>query len=171
MRNESAMLGPFLDQLMALFDECYVVDHQSHDGSAQFIMARDDPRLHLFRLVSDGFPQSEVATHVAQEYFASSDADWLFFLDCDEFLPFSTGAELRGAIRRVTDGRPPGTILRLHGRNILPDRLDGSDIFAARFSSLPGLNAWAKVAAPRELFATIPGVTIGPGYQRIGGAD
>jgi hypothetical protein len=87
MRNERPILGPFMDQLHEFFDHSILLDHESTDGTLAYATEHAGPGIALYRLKSTGYPQSEVATRFLNRIMATTNADWVFFLDCDEFLP------------------------------------------------------------------------------------
>jgi hypothetical protein len=94
MKNESPILDPFLDQISAFFDSAIILDHGSTDDSRAKVSARFDSKIELFQLKASGYPQAEVASLFAHRIFDRDSPDFLFFLDCDEFLPFQDRREL-----------------------------------------------------------------------------
>jgi glycosyl transferase family 2/methyltransferase family protein len=100
VKNEQDIIEDFLDQALTLFDVTYLLDHQSRDGTWELCesVASQTPQLQLFRLDAESYPQSEVATWFCREIFAREQPDWIFFLDCDEFLPFNDPGDFRGAL-------------------------------------------------------------------------
>ena len=105
VKNKYDTIEDFLDQALELFDVVYLLDHESRDGTWELLesVASRTPRLRLFRLHAESYPQSEVATWFCGEIFVRERPDWLFFLDCDEFLPFNRAAELRAALAAERD--------------------------------------------------------------------
>lgn len=163
LRNEAPLLGPFLDQLDEFFDYSVLVDHESTDRSAELIAARGRPGWLRYTLTSSGYPQRELATHFLGHLFATTDADWLFFIDCDEFLPFATRGDL---VDRLAELAGDGVELaELKWRNLLPEELDAADIFRGRFWSRPGLAEFGKVIVSRALFERSPDLVIEQGYH------
>lgn len=140
-RNEAAILGPFLDQLTTFFDHAVLLNHGSTDGGPEMVAARGDDRLELLQLKAAGYPQSEVATGIAQRIFRTHAPDFLFFLDCDEFLPFADRAALESFLApyRDRDG------LTLRWQNVCPESLEGGDIFSGRFLRATAPSEYTKV--------------------------
>ena len=166
MRNERSILEPFLDQLVEFFDQVVILDHGSTDGSAQLVFERNDPRFSVHSLDSDGYPQSEVATRFARELLQFEGADWVFFLDCDEFLPFRDRSELELKLQSLQDA----DLVYLHWRNIVPTDLDGNDIFASPFLVLPQTSIFRKIALSRRGAEKFPQFVIQQGYHGVNGA-
>lgn len=164
LRNEAQILGPFMDQLYEFFDYQFLLNHESTDGSDVFIRKGLQSGAKLFHLKATGYPQSEVATYFTRKIFEETDADWLFFLDCDEFLPFSSRADLVHAIERK--GRTADA-LTLCWRNILPERLDGSDIFSGKFLALPDTSKFSKISISRRLYERVPDLVVNQGYHGV----
>jgi|GEM_PF-2069745 len=129
MQNESPILGPFLDQIDALFDQCVILDHQSADNSLSLVQKRDPSRYQIYFLKSSGYPQSEIATWFAHTLLLQGKTDFLFFLDCDEFLPFADRRELDDFLLKRTSS----DIITLHWLNIYPENFEGGDIFSNKF--------------------------------------
>ncbi len=164
-RNEASILGAFLDQLDEFFEHKILVNHESSDNSTEIVRARKSAGTELFHLKSSGYPQSQLATYFAHRVFEHSNADWLFFLDCDEFLPFRSRDEL---VRAILDKSPGHDLLSLHWRNLLPRRLDGEDIFSSGFLTLPTPSKFEKIILSRRLVERARNLIVQQGYH---GAD
>jgi len=146
-RNEAAMLAPFLDQIEAFFDHAVLLNHGSSDNGPAYVRSRSGAKIELFHLKAPGYPQSAVATWFAHQIMSRHDPDFIFFLDCDEFLSFSSRSELEGFL----SGKERFDALLLHWLNICPTSLDGGDIFAAPFWRAPTLSELAKIVVTRRL--------------------
>jgi len=133
-RNEAAILPPFLDQIEAFFDYTVLLNHGSSDDGPAYVRARSGAKIELFHLKAPGYPQSAVATFFAHQIMSRHEPDFLFFLDCNEFLPFSNRSELEGFL----SGKEKRFDTLLFGwLNICPTNLDGGNIFAAPFWRAP----------------------------------
>jgi predicted O-methyltransferase YrrM len=165
MKNEAAILGPFCDQLRTFFDYVLVADHGSVDGSADIIRSTV-PRADVFFLESTGYPQSEIATFATRHIFKNLQADFLFYLDCDEFLPFANRQALEEALRLHQ-----GDLLRLNWRNLCPRLLDGR-AFRGGFLARDSLSEFPKVVVSRSFFEAQSTFLISQGYHTVavGGA-
>lgn len=159
-RNEFSILGPFLDQVGEFFDTGVLVDHESTDRSVEFVKANLPADFSLLQLKARGYPQSEIATFCAKRLFAESDVDWVFFLDCDEFLPFANRAAL---VERLSG--LDADVVTLRWRNVVPDDLDGGNIFAGTFIESGTLSIYPKIAVSRRVFERDANAQISQGYH------
>ena len=146
-RNEAAILPPFLDQIEAFFDHAVLLNHGSSDNGPAYVHSRSGAKIELFHLKAAGYPQSAVATWFAHQIMNRHDPDFLFFLDYDEFLSFSSRSELEGFL----SGKQGFDSLLLHCLNICPTSLDGGNIFAAPFWRAPRLSGLGKIVVSRRL--------------------
>ena len=91
VKNEADILRCWMAHVLALFDELVIVDHGSEDGTAEFLQALStgNNRIRFLRLEEPSYIQSVTMTHVVRNCPEVSAADWVFFLDADEFLPFA----------------------------------------------------------------------------------
>jgi Methyltransferase domain/Glycosyl transferase family 2 len=164
IKNEASMLAPFCDQLNEFFDLSIIIDHHSSDNSIEIIEQRCD-RAVVFSLASTAYPQAELATFVMKSVFTYLDVNHLFFLDCDEYLPFASRQELIDAIVKAGGGG----LYRLHWRNISPKRFDGQQVFGGGFVAATSLSPFAKISVTRPLFERHPNLGISQGYHRAVG--
>ena len=165
MRNERSGLDPFLDQVLEFFDNIIIVDHSSTDSSKSVVKARNSDKIEIFDLVSAGYPQEQVATKFFKREMRMRHPDWMFFLDCDEFLPFRNRAEFETALRAQADS----DIVYMHWRNICPVDLNGVDIFAGQFKCLGEPAETKKIAVSGRLIDRFPMMRIYQGYHGVGG--
>lgn len=161
-RNEAAIMGPFLDQLATFFDHAVLLNHGSTDGGGDLVAARGDARFELLRLQAPGYPQAELATGFARRIFETAQPDFLFFLDCDEFLPFADRAALE-AFLAPYQGRD-GLSLRWH--HICPENLDSGNIFARPFLQAEAPSSYTKVVLGKAL-AGREGWSVSQGYHVV----
>ena len=148
-RNEAAILPPFLDQIEAFFDYTVLLNHGSSDDGPAYVRARSGAKIELFHLKAPGYPQSAVATFFAHQIMSRHEPDFLFFLDCNEFLPFSNRSELEGFL---SGKEKRFDTLLFRWLNICPTNLDGGNIFAAPFWRAPRFVVEAgKIVITRRL--------------------
>jgi Methyltransferase domain/Glycosyl transferase family 2 len=166
MRNERPILGPFTDQLGEFFDHVILVDHSSDDGSLETVRDKRDNRFHIFRLEAKGYPQSQIATKMTRVVFSETPADWLFFLDCDEFLPFDDRTQLEAGLQSAKSG-----LVYMNWRNIVPCDLSGGDIFSGRFKTLSRLSQYKKIAVSKDVVSRFPNLVIQQGYHGVTHAE
>lgn len=148
-RNEAAILPPFLDQIEAFFDYTVLLNHESSDDGPAYVRTRSGAKIELFHLKAPGYPQSAVATQFAHLIMNRQEPDFLFLLDCDEFLPFSNRSELEGFLsgkEKMFD------TLLFRWINICPTNLDGGNIFVTPFLHAPGFSPQLrKIVVTRRL--------------------
>lgn len=118
VKNEGDILRAFTQHVLALFDEVIIVDHGSEDGTAEFLnaLAERNQRVEVLHLSEPSYIQSVAMTHVIRDRPQIKAADWVFFLDADEFLPFSDRADFQAALLRFA-GCP---VLAMHWQNLIP---------------------------------------------------
>jgi hypothetical protein len=162
MKNESAILNPFLDQISTFFDHAIILDHCSMDASVDLVRTRKDCNIEIFKLKASGYPQSEVASYFGHYAFERVRPDFIFFLDCDEFLPFNDRDELIGFLADKTEY----DCVRFHWRNISPYVFDGSDIFSGgKFKVSKTMSSIPKIIVSHTLHKRDPGWLIEQGYH------
>lgn len=161
MKNEAAILRPFCNQLRTFFDYSFLVDHESTDISVEIARVAV-PHAELFHLESGGYPQSEVATFATRHIFENHDADFIFYLDCDEFLPFAD----RDALEQALYVHAGEDYLRLNWRNLCPNLLDGH-AFEGGFVACDTLSEFPKVIISRWFFEAQSSFLVSQGYHTI----
>ncbi|WP_181872406.1 class I SAM-dependent methyltransferase [Phyllobacterium bourgognense] len=163
MRNESPILEAFLDQAAEFFDALYLVDHSSSDNSVEIATHRKMDGLQLFNLISAGYPQSEIATFFARRVFENPGADYLFFLDCDEFLPFTNRSELEDFLVANSSY----DVIELPWLNICPESLNGGNIFGQPFTQAAHPSPILKVVLSRRAFDKSEQLKVYQGYHGV----
>ena len=161
-KNEAALMGPFLDQVCTFFDHVILLDHGSTDPGAAMVAERQDARLELLQLKASGYPQQQVATGLAERLLARDAPDFLFFLDCDEFLPFADRAELEAML----EGHRGAEAITIRWQNICPMSLDGGDIFRGGFAHRGTPSDIGKIILSGEM-AKRRGWVIPHGYHTV----
>ena len=162
MKDESPILNPFLDQISTFFDHAIILDHCSRDASVDLVNTRKNCNIEIFKLKASGYPQKEVASYFGHYTFEQVRPDFIFFLDCDEFLPFNDRNELIGFLADKTQY----DCVRFYWRNISPYAFDGSDIFSSRqFKSAKTISSIPKIIVSHTLHKRDPGWLIHQGYH------
>lgn len=92
VKNEKSIIETFAAHVLAMFDRVIFVDHQSTDGTSEYLksLAAKHPEVEYFLFNEAGYYQSEVMTWVVKNMVGSDYNGWVFFLDADEYLPFSS---------------------------------------------------------------------------------
>ncbi|MDR3532960.1 MAG: class I SAM-dependent methyltransferase [Rhodopila sp.] len=163
LRNESSILEPFLDQIDTFFDHATFLDHESTDDSVETVRDRGSSAIELHKLKAPGYPQAAVATLFARRILKQSEPDFLFLLDCDEFLPFSDRSELESFLR----GFKSFDALSLRWLNICPSRLDGGNIFSAPFLRAPEPSETITKVVLSNRLASRDDWTVSQGYHLL----
>lgn len=163
MQNESPILDPFLDQIDALFDQCILLDHQSTDNSVEMAQKRDPQRYQIRHLKTSGHPQSELATWFAHALFSNGETDYLFFLDCDEFLPFADRRALEAFLSENNDA----DVIRLPWLNVYPESFEGGDIFSSAFYHVAPSGSMKKVILNKSIAHKSKDFVVSQGYHLV----
>ena len=147
VKNESDVVRAFAGHVLALFDEIVIVDHGSTDGTGDFLaeLAAENARVTLLRLEEPSYIQSVTMTHLVRSTDVLREADWVFPLDADEFLPFPDRAGFEAALRPFH--RCP--VLSMRWQNLVPsDYWAGPVLPGAAVDVLvpPALSPFRKVA-------------------------
>ncbi|MEO0544543.1 MAG: glycosyltransferase family 2 protein [Pseudomonadota bacterium] len=119
IRNEQDIIEPFLRHTANLVDLIFVVDNCSTDSSREIISkcSRELGNIVATDLPDDGFNQSETMTRALQHVQSIALADFVLFLDADEFVSASSKQELRTVLRRLS----PMTIGLMPWATYVPD--------------------------------------------------
>jgi hypothetical protein len=88
VRNEADLIEAFVRHNLTVVDGIVVADHLSQDGTFEILQALVAEGLPLFvaRETSPIFNDFALCNRLVRHIFATSDADWVFPLDADEFL-------------------------------------------------------------------------------------
>ncbi len=131
VKNEFPRIRSFLSHVSALFDRVVIVDHLSTDGTYEELLKwrAAYPRVEVYRYSSSTFRQSKIMTYLANVEVESGDADWLFFLDADEFLPFRSRLEFHEALHGVADH----SVIDMPWENHIPLSYESKQCFGEQF--------------------------------------
>lgn len=162
-KNEEAIISPFLDQLQEFADKIVFVDHNSRDQTLS--IARDhpvNPKLDIYTLNSNGYPQSLLATHFSHKLFAAG-CDYVFFLDCDEFLPFESRKDFEFFLLQ----KESIDVLKFHWLNVSPESFNGEDIFKGRFYKSNHISPFQKIAISKSILLKDANFGVKKGYHDV----
>ena len=95
IRDEIDIISTFLRHLDALFDEVILLDHQSIDGTTEILRqaVSQRPDWRYYRVDIKQKMQKQLMNFLIKK-FSDEKFDYLFFLDCDEFLWVNNREEL-----------------------------------------------------------------------------
>jgi len=153
VRNETDIIGTFLQHLDALFDYAVLMDHGSIDGTDRMIAAvcASRPGWTMWHLDPVGYHQVAFGRFALRHLMLNTDADAVVFMDADEFIDVSGRAPLEAAIATLTDADRIG---HFRWRNVVPERLDARVIRPQEaIWRSPGLSPNGKVVVPRPFYA------------------
>jgi hypothetical protein len=95
IRNEVDIAQLFIGQAIHLFDKFVFVDLTSTDGTQELLSqaARENESIVVYKCSTRRKYQVEIMNFLAREALREG-ADWMFFLDADEFIPIEGRVEL-----------------------------------------------------------------------------
>lgn len=152
LRNETDIVGMFLQHLDAFFDYAVLMDHGSTDGTDRAIAAACAQRSGwaMWHLEPVGYHQTLFSSYALTHLMQNTDADWVMFLDADEFIQMPDRAALETALANVTD---PERVAFLRWHNGVPDRFDARALVPGEAIWLPPEKSpYGKVIVPRRFF-------------------
>jgi glycosyltransferase involved in cell wall biosynthesis len=119
IRNEQDIIEPFLRHTSPLVDLIVVLDNCSTDNSRSIVTetARELGNIVITDLPDRGYNQSETMTKALQHVQSVVFADFVFFLDADEFLSVDNRATLVKAVADI----PPGSVGLMPWKTFVPD--------------------------------------------------
>lgn len=122
IRDEIDIIGTFLGHLDALFDEVILLDHQSIDGTTEILhqAVSQRPNWRYYRVDIKQKMQKQLMNFFIKK-FSDEKFDYLFFLDCDEFLWVNDREELETLL--VHNQNDIG-VYGFQWVNAIPKRLD-----------------------------------------------
>ena len=169
IRDEADVIRPFLRHLAALFDLVFLLDQRSSDGTSDIIRhaCNARPGWSHWHMDFAGRHQKEVTTAFTARAFEQG-AGAVFLLDSDEFIDVRSRAELEAVADEMNTRCAPGlftwkTCVPLHFDRweLDPDKTLWIGEPGARFS---------KVAVPRALFLSVPGLRVAQGNHQVADA-
>jgi methyltransferase family protein/glycosyl transferase family 2 len=119
VRNEMDLLPAWLGHTRALIDHCYIVDHLSQDGTHEYLKdyAAVDSSVRLYTFREQVYDRERIIRTLRARVIEETDAEWMFILDPDEFLPYSNRSEFEAALQSAEHHG----VVRYRWRNCLPE--------------------------------------------------
>lgn len=152
IRNEADIILPFLNQAMALFDKLVIVDVQSTDGALETIKSFAEfwPNTSLYSLDTQEKYQAAMMTMLAAKAF-NDGADWVFFLDADEFINVNSKEEFHHYLRAFRYD-----VMHMPWINLVPSRYGRFDSFdiSQEFYWSGRVSSFTKIAVASFYAAT-----------------
>jgi Glycosyl transferase family 2 len=127
VRNAADVVEAFVRHNLTLLDGIAIVDHGSFDGTSDILAALVREGLPVFVARDDtpAFDQPAIMNRLVRHVFNTSDADWVFPIDSDEFLKVRSRQTLEDTLRAV----PPHSHLLVPWLTYVP-RFDATDDMA-----------------------------------------
>ena len=149
VKNEADVIQDFCSHVSALFDDIIIIDHRSQDGTREYLenVAKVDTRFQILKFEEPGYFQSQLMTWAARNLESCKKADWVFFLDADEVLPFKSRTDLEVALE-IEAIRP---IIRLPWKNLVPFDYAAGSLFNRTYYIPKGNAQHSKIAYQPKL--------------------
>lgn len=118
VRNEQDIIEPFLRHNAKFFDLMFILDNRSTDATREIIAAcvRELGNICVSDLPREDYAQSEFMTNAMHAVQAGCFADFIGFLDADEFIDAPDRASLDSALSKI----PVGAYGTLQWKTVLP---------------------------------------------------
>lgn len=144
IKNERNVIEMFAAHALAMFDQIIFVDHLSNDGTSQYLVSLSQlhPEIKYFKFDEPGYYQSEVMTWVVRNVVDKSEDGWVFFMDADEYLPFSSRIEFNGELAKY-EAFP---VISMPWLNLVPIDMESGEVKGARFLMPPRTAVHHKIA-------------------------
>lgn len=119
IRNEQDLIEPFLRHHAALFDLMVVLDNRSTDQTREIAgrVARELGNIIIADCPDEGYNQARIMTDALFGVQSVCFADYIFFLDADEFLLCIDREDLNFRLKAI----PPGGMGLMPWRTFVPD--------------------------------------------------
>ncbi len=150
-RNEADVIEAFVRHNLTVLDGLAIVDHGSTDATPAILAALSAEGLPLRTDVDAEleFRQSEIVTRLTRRIFATTDADFIFLLDADEFLKVPSRDRLEAALASL----PPEVHAVQEWHTYVPDffrALDPASLIRSARRVSHGLEARYRAVVSRD---------------------
>ena len=107
VRNAADIVEAYVRHNLTVLDGIAIVDHGSYDGTSDILAAlvREGLPLFVARDETPAFDQHMIMNRLVRHGFATSDADWIFPIDSDEFLKVGSRQVLEAFLGAIPPGR------------------------------------------------------------------
>lgn len=116
VRNEIDVLPAWLNHMRVFFDHCLIVNHRSDDGTGEYLsdVAGSDPRVRTYTFRDPEYKKELLVRALRKIVTEETNAEWIFILDPDEYLPYQTRAEFEQPLAAAGDN----DVVRYRWRNL-----------------------------------------------------
>jgi len=165
VRNEADIWGEFLAHACSLFDRITVIDHQSTDGTQEITQdfVKLGAPLEVYRYTHRKYLQSELSNTFARRSFANG-ADWVFFLDADEFLEIQDRSSLKSSLHASR-----AELVKFSWKNLVPTKFGSFKNFdlTQEFRWTGACSDFGKVAICKAFASRYPSFRIHQGNHEV----
>lgn len=168
VRDEADIVELTMRHNLALLDGIAVVDHGSTDVTSEILAALAAERLPIFVTpdANPRFRQKAMINPLVRHAVMTTDVDWIFVIDADEFIAARSRVDLESTLR----GLPTDRHAILAWPTRVPVSFDASVSLAERLDRTrrvvnPG-QRHAKMALPRQVLLR-SGIEIGAGQHEL----
>ncbi len=165
VRNEADIISSFMRQAVELFDNFVFVDVLSTDGTAEFLddAAKRNENISVYRCRTKEKYQATMMNALARDAVRAG-ADWVFFLDADEFLLVEGRAQLE---TRLTEFG--GEVMSLPWINLVPSVYGDFASFDTeqKFYWSGRTSSFCKVAVSALYFHSFPDAYVDEGNHTV----
>ena len=155
VRNEADIIEAFVRHNLSVLDGLAIVDHGSTDATPEILAALSAEGLPL-RIEVDAeleFRQADIITRLTRRILATTDADFIFLLDADEFLKVPSRDRLEAALASL----PPGVHAVQEWHTYVPDfsrALDPASLIRSARRVRHGLEPRYRAVVSRDFLQT-----------------
>ncbi|MCB2202850.1 glycosyltransferase family 2 protein [bacterium] len=148
----------FLEHIDSLFDQVYIVDHHSIDGTTDLIKEaiKQRPSWKYYRVDVIAHLQQKVTNRLITKAFQEG-ADFVFVLDADEFIYIQNRASLEDILEKIEGSDCVGLLSWI---NCIPEDHTSTAEIDERTQLLksPSISKFHKVIIPRSCFIKDNGI-------------
>lgn len=154
VRNEADIWADFISYNCEIFDNLIVIDHRSTDGTAEITeeFKKKGFAIEAFKYEDKGYYQAHLSNTLARRSFQAG-ADWVFFIDADEFIDVPDRDRLLGLLSESRD-----EVIRFDWINLIPTKFGTFEDFdlSQTFLSDGRSSRYGKVSLPASWAARHP---------------
>jgi hypothetical protein len=170
VRNEIDIIRLFLKHVDSLFDQVYIIDHRSIDGTTELIKqaVEQRPEWEYYFLNHSAKVQQEVTNIIRKKAFLDG-ADFVLVLDADEFIYVQDRFSLENRLKSLRD---LDKVAYFTWINCIPEDISLSEISDQTSLFLPSEEAiFNKVVVPRSCFIQDNGIFTSKGSHKAYWSD
>lgn len=165
IRNEIDIISDFLAHQLQFFDEILIADMQSSDGTTEIInqFSKKSDQIKRFEYPYSITFQAEIVTSLSKLAFKQG-ADWVFFLDADEFLHVESRDDLDNKLNAYGP-----SIIHLPWINLVPTTYGSFSKFdaAQEFHWSGRESGFSKIAISFQYAGANPDYLVSEGSHHI----